>query len=328
MSAARRRVSPSRLACGVVTGLLAALLLPAAATAAEPGPPLTVPVEQLEQAVECDGGALAGRRTVLLIHGTGSTPEEAWSWNYARALPASGYGVCTVKLPDRAVGNFTVAAEYAVYAARRAYQVSGRKIAILGHSQGGLMNVWIAKFWPDVASHSTDILSLAGPMRGTALANSLCVVGACSPISWQMSMGSHVTNAATNAPLPTSTDFTSIGTLQDEIVFPQPTVSHLEGARNVMVQDLCPARIVDHGFLLSDAVGYQLVLDALEHDGPADPDRVGTAVCDTKLLPEVDPTTVASLVQTVLGLSEGLLNVRRWTLSEPPLPAYAAPYGG
>src|ERR1700712_257739 len=101
-------------------------------------PPLTVPTARLAAATHCDTVAESGtgRQTVLLIHGTGATPEEAWSWNYQIALSKAGYGICTVTLPNRALSNFSVASEYAVYAARHAYQRSGRKIAIIGHSQG------------------------------------------------------------------------------------------------------------------------------------------------------------------------------------------------
>lgn len=48
------------------------------------------------------------------------------------------HATSAVTLPNRAVGQFTTSAQYAVYAARYAYEVSGQKIAIIGHSQGGL----------------------------------------------------------------------------------------------------------------------------------------------------------------------------------------------
>ncbi|MFF3572697.1 alpha/beta fold hydrolase [Nocardia jiangxiensis] len=107
---------------------------------------------------------------MLLIPGTGGTPAEVWSWNYARALPSAGYGVCTVALPDRALGSFATSAEYAAYAALYAHRVSGRPIAVLGHSQGGVMAFRIAKFWPQVADVASDVIGLAAPLGGTALA--------------------------------------------------------------------------------------------------------------------------------------------------------------
>ena len=121
---------------------------------ADPGPALTVPESDLAAAAWCDPTLLPGtnRQAVLLIHGTGSTPDEAWGWGYQKALTADGFAVCTVTLPDRAVGNFTISAEYAVYAARYAYKLSGRKIAIIGHSQGAVIAAWIRPFEASVCS--------------------------------------------------------------------------------------------------------------------------------------------------------------------------------
>ncbi|MCW2757988.1 MAG: putative lipase [Nocardioidaceae bacterium] len=305
-------------------------LAPAGATAPPPGPALTVPEAQLAAAVSCDATARSGnaRQVVLLIPGTGATAEEAWAWNYERSLPAAGFGTCTVQLPERSLGDFTVSAQYAVYAARHAYQLSGKPIAILGHSQGGLMAVWIAKFWPDVAAHASDVIGLAADVRGTQLANTLCTAGSCAPIAWQMARGSHLTNAATNAPLPSGPAFTSIGSLTDEVVFPQPTVSSFPGVRATMVQDVCPVRVVDHGLLLADAVGYQLVLDALTHAGPAVAARVPRTTCLAVTMPGVDPLGATQFAQTVVALSLGLGDVPGYTTAETPLPAYAQPYGG
>jgi triacylglycerol lipase len=316
----------SLTALALTIGVLSWVGGPAAGT--DPGPVLTVSEASLAAATHCDATAMSGSQTVLLIHGTGATPDEAWSWNYEKALPAAGFGVCTVALPDRALGDFTVSAQYAVYAARYAYRVSGQKIAIIGHSQGGLMAVWIAKFWPDVAQHSTDIISLAGNLHGTALANTLCSAGSCSLIAWQMAMGSHLTTAASNAPLPGSTSFTSIGSRDDEVVFPQPYASTLAGARTIMLQDVCPVRLVDHGLLLSDAVAYRLVLDALTHDGPASTARISPLVCLQTTMPGTDPVGSAQFANTLVALSVGLLNATRWIDAEPALPPYAAPYGG
>ncbi|HEY3691301.1 MAG TPA: hypothetical protein VGL46_13495 [Pseudonocardiaceae bacterium] len=83
---------------------------------------MSVPGDQLATAAWCGPSVAAesGKQAVLLIHGSGS----------------------------------------AVYAARFAYQRSGRKSAIIGHSQGALMAVWIAKFWPEVADHATDVIGL------------------------------------------------------------------------------------------------------------------------------------------------------------------------
>lgn len=297
-----------------------------AALADGPGPGFTVPAEQLARAVQCDDGARSGRPTVLLIPGTGGTPREVWSWNYERALPAAGYGVCTVALPDRALGSFATSAEYAAYATLYAHRVSGRPIAIVGHSQGGVMAFWIAKFWPEVADVASNVIGLAAPLDGTGLADGLCGDGRCSPIAWQMRSNSHLTHAFRNAPLRSGPAYTSIASYQDEVVFPQPTASSLPGVHTVMVQDVCPGRPADHGTLVIDSAAYGLVLDALAHHGPADVGRVDHSLCSQPALPGVDWSGGTGFQATLTALSVGLLNPANWTAAEAPLPAYAARY--
>lgn len=313
----------ARLAIAAGTAFLLVVGGPAGA-AEPPGPPLSVAPDRLAAAAWCDPSVTpgSGRQAVLLIHGTGSTPDEAWGWGYERALPAAGYGICTVTLPGRAVGDLTVSAQYAVYAARYAYQRSGRPIAILGHSQGGLIAAWIATYWPDVAQHATDVLSIAGPMRGTGLASTICAGGACSPLTWQLRIGSAVVTALGSAPRP-NVAVTSIGSLQDEIVFPQPFADRLPGAANIMVQGVCPLHVVEHGLLLGDAVGYALVIDALTHDGPARASRVPLATCLQPTLPGADLVAAAPFLRTVVALGVGITDPRAFVTSEPPLPAYA-----
>jgi len=303
-----------------ILAMLLGSLAPRAAAA--DSPTLTEPRAQLAAATHC---ALAGatRRTVLLVHGTGSTPDEAWGWNYSIALRHLGYGVCTVTLPDRGTVKLGRSAEYVAYAARVAYQHSDRKIAIMGHSQGGLLAAWVVRFWPDIARHTADLVALSGPVRGTQLANTLCAAGECSTISWQHRRGSRFVRAFNRAPAPMGVAQTSIGTLQDEIVFPQPQASTISGGTTIMVQSLCPARIVDHGLMLADAAVYRLVLDALQHRGPARLDRVDRSVCSQTTLPGTDPAGSVGFANTLVGLMLGLFNATQWVSAEPAPPAYA-----
>ena len=61
---------------------------------------------------------------------------------------------------------------------------------------------------------------------------------------------------------PDGPELISIWTSQDEVVSP-PDTAHLDGARNVVVQRICPGRAVNHGQLPTDAVVDALVLRAL-----------------------------------------------------------------
>ncbi|CAM5779048.1 esterase/lipase family protein [Rhizobacter fulvus] len=309
-----------------VTALLCAGAVQAAM--AQSGPPLTVSQAELAAAAWCDPSVApgTGRQAVLLIHGTGSTPHESWSWNYMNALPAAGYGVCTVTLPERSVGSFTRSAEFAVYAARYAYQRSGSKIAIIGHSQGGTIAAWIAKFWPDVARNATDVISLAGVMQGSGFASTACAPGACTPLLWQLRIGAQHMAALSGSPMQKGAAITSIGTLLDELVFPQPLASTFPGTSNITLQTVCPLRATEHGLMVSDAVVYALVLDALRNAGGAVASRVSPLTCLQVSLPGTDPTGAAGFLNTIAALGLGLTDVSQFVTREPPLPAYAAPY--
>ncbi|WP_114451629.1 esterase/lipase family protein [Halopolyspora algeriensis] len=257
------------------------------------GPALRTPQWRLEQALECGEKVASAERTpVILVHGTGATPEENWSGGYVQALPRAGFPVCTVELPERALVDLQVSAEYVVHAIREVYELSGREVGLVGHSQGGLHPVWALRFWPDLADMVEDSIGLAAPYGGTAAANADCGDGSCVTAYWQMRRGADYITALRRQSPPAGVAYTSIGTRTDELVQPAPEATHLPGARNIFVQDVCPARPVDHLAMAFDAAGYALVLDALTHPGPAEVSRISPLVCTRLFGPDMDPPRV------------------------------------
>ena len=271
----------------------------------------------------------AARGVVLLVPGTGSRPDEAFSWGYQRALAADRFATCTVALPDDGLGSFTTAAVRVRRAIRATADLAGRRISVVGHSQGGALPVWAVKFWPGSARRVKDIVSLAGPFGGTHLGNELCTSGHCAALAWQLRIGARTVAALQHAPLPTGRTapaVTSLAGPYDEIVRPQPYASHLDGATNVVLNQVCPADPSEHGLILGDPVGYALTLDALTHAGPADPDRIPASTCDQTFIPHGDPSGSAAFLQSVARFTTGLADPSRWVTAEPRLPAYARPY--
>ena len=271
----------------------------------------------------------AARGVVLLVPGTGSRPDEAFSWGYQRALAADGFATCTVALPDDGLGSFTRAAVRVRKAIRATADLADRRISVVGHSQGGALPVWAVKFWPGSARRVDDIVSLAGPFGGTRLGNELCTAGRCAALAWQLRVGARTVAALQHAPLPTgrkAPDVTSLAGPYDEIVRPQPYASHLDGATNVVLNEVCPADPSEHGLILGDPVGYALALDALTHRGPADPGRIPASTCNQTFIPHGDPTGSPAFLQSVARFATGLADPTRWVTSEPPVPAYARRY--
>ncbi len=289
------------------------------------GPRLTEPRAALRRATRCDPRARlrSAKRVVLLVHGTATTPQESWSWGYERALRADGFALCTVRLPDFGLGSMTRSAEYVVAAARIAIRRADRRIAMIGHSQGGELAVWTTRFWPDVARGVHDVVALASPLDGTAFANELCALGRCAALAWQSSRGSQTIAALRRAPVPRGVATTSIATRYDQIVRPQPAVNRIRGARDIMLQDVCLNDPVEHNLILGDPLGYALAIDAITHAGPAEPRRIPASTCQQTFIPHGDFFGASAGLSSMVRFFTGLTDPRRFVDAEPPPPAYA-----
>jgi pimeloyl-ACP methyl ester carboxylesterase len=313
----------------LLAAVLAAALLPAAASA-KPRP-LSVPKAQLRASFACDGSLKGAARTpVLLVPGTGEDPDF-FAWNYEPALRRLGVRFCTVTLPEHGTGDIQVAAEYVVSAIRRMHARTGHRIAVLGHSQGGMVPRWALRFWPDTRRMIDDLVGLAASNHGTTAARSACASG-CSAATWQQRDDSKFI-AALNAGVETwkGISYTSAFTHFDEIVTPNQdaqtgsTALHTGAGQiaNVAVQDLCPNDTADHLQLgSSDAVGYALAIDALTHAGPAEAARVPATTCLQPAQPGVNPATGAGDAATSYAKVAQQFGSGKVLSAEPPLKCY------
>ena len=303
------------LVAGIAAGPLSA--------ADDPG--LSVPAAVTGAALHCPTPVRAGRPPVLLVHGTFTNADESWGWGYARALPRLGYDTCTLTLPDRATGDIQVAAEYVVAAVRTLAGAGGGPVDVVTHSQGGLEARWALRWWPSLREQVDDLVMLAAPNHGTVVAEVQSATGASCPACWQMRPGSaFLTALNAGDETPGEVSYTSVYTLFDEVVpqVPPPPTSALEGARNVLVQDLCAGRPVDHVTMLGDAAVFALVVDALGHPGPADPARLSPLTCLGTVMPGADPVALAAIAAG--DLHDPAIPPEFLTTSEPPLQPYAA----
>ncbi len=162
------------------------------------------------------------------------------------------------------------------------------------------------------------------PNRGTQLSNFACerVADGCSPAGWQQRQGSAFLGALnTGDETPGAVDYTSMATLHDEIVYPQPEASRLEGARNIVLQDVCEGRVVEHLGLAADALVFALTVDAIENPGPADPARLAGGLCAQLFVPGSDAEDVPALADA--GASALIALTSAQTVpAEPPLRCY------
>jgi hypothetical protein len=303
-----------------------------------PGPALTVPEAQLRASLSCtDGVRGAARAPVLLLGATTVTTTENYSWNWEPALTAAGIPFCTSDQPGalgQNMGDMQDRAEYIVYAIRRMHELAGRRIAIVGHSQGGMVMRWPLRFWPDTRAMVEDVIGMAATNHGSTVIPALCVPS-CAPALWQQRAASDWTRALNSGQETfAGIDYTEIYSHTDELVQPNADddgTSSLHGPgaiANVAVQDVCPADVYEHLFVGTvDPAAWALGLDALTHDGPADPTRVPRSVCTDTTMPGYSgPGAAAALAQALTQVTTQLLTAPR-TPSEPALRCYTQAAG-
>jgi hypothetical protein len=317
-----------------------ALLAPASAAAItyapvdQPGPALSVPQSQLDASLQCSGNLATGPAPVLLVPGTGSNPHSNFSWNWEPALSNLGISWCAVTLPGNALGDVQIAGEYVVNGIRTMYARAGRRISIIGHSQGGMLPRWPLRFWPDTRAMVDDQIGFAPSNHGTTGAEVLCALS-CSAADWQQSDKSEFIKAL-NSHQETfpGISYTEIYSHLDEIVTPNNDdtgSSSLHGGggdiSNVAIQDICPLDPSEHLAIgTQDAVAYDLAVDALEHPGPADPARAqagDSGICTPlKLMPGINPVTYpADLASAAADLATNTATAPS-VKSEPRLACY------
>jgi len=295
----RRLLLTAILALGVLAPTAAARPF---AAVDRPGPALDVPAQQLATSLQCSPGIdHAVRAPVLLVPGTGVTAYQEFSWNYERALTQRGIPWCGVSFPDSGNDDMQINGEYVVNAIRTMHARAGRRIAIYGHSQGGEVPRWALRFWPDTRAMVDDVVGAAGPNHGSIVANAACGIRKpCQPSDWQAATNSHFI-AALNSYQETfpGISYTEVYSRFDEEVQPNQNdtgTSSLHGGggqiTNVAVQDVCPNDVVEHlGVGSYDPVTFAALVDALDHDGPAVPARLGLNPCIQRFMPGVNPVT-------------------------------------
>jgi triacylglycerol esterase/lipase EstA (alpha/beta hydrolase family) len=299
------------------------------------GPKLEVPGKLLRAALRCTPDVATNpREPILLVPGTTMTPEENFSWNYEPALASLGLPYCTVELPNKAMTDIQVAAEYVVYALRRMSSFEGRararKVQIIGYSQGGMVPRWALRFWPDTRKLVDDDVGLDASNHGTVTADPDCLE-ACAPAVWQQrDISAFIAALNSYAETFPGISYTEIYSEDDEIVVPNldeqgSSSVHTGGGTiaNIAVQEVCPGHVADHLAMGSyDPVGYALAIDAVTHAGPAEAARVALTVCAEPFQPGVDPSTFAEDDAGYDRTAGETFATYPRSTSEPPLRCY------
>ncbi|MCI5062285.1 MAG: lipase family protein [Algiphilus sp.] len=315
-------------------------------------PELETSVEARDAALNCTEFQNPDKPPVLLVHGTTTNGTEQFTVFYTPQLVERGFDVCIVTYPDRGLGDQQISAEYIVHALRTIYAETGRKVAMIGHSQGATMPRWALKHWASAREAVADFVLIAGPNHGTAIAIPATIgesllellglsalpVGILPEAFYQFAPASDFV-AVLNADdeTPGALEYTNLYTRFDELVRPVepvPTAALDFGkdnpkVANILLQDICPGHLAEHLTIgTTDTLAFALVLDAISNPGPADPERAGGAAELCGLLPIdlqtlVMPQRARDLLTIVAStLQIGLPNPHL-AASEPPLKPYA-----
>ena len=195
-----------------------------------------------------------------------------------------------MNFPDFTTADIQVSVQYLVYGLRKEFKAAGRKVAVFGISQGGLLPRFALTYWPDLRRKVGDVLAAAGAQHGTTVGRGCSDTSPCAPADWQQGRHSNLLDAINAQPdeTPGDVSYTTVRSLSDETVQPQggkhPT-SALEGARNILIQDVCPGRTTTHIGTAVDSVSFAAFVDAIERNrkgkqGAANVSRLPSDVCD------------------------------------------------
>jgi len=220
-----------------------------------------------------------------------------------------------VNFPDLTTADIQVSVEYLVHGLRREYKLAGRTVAVFGISQGGLLPRFALTYWPDLRRKVSDVLSAAGTQHGTTVTFGCSETSPCAPAGWQQARHSNLLDALNAQPdeTPGDVSYTTVRSLFDEVARPQggkqPT-SAPEGARNILIQDVCPGRTTTHIGTAVDSVSFAAFVDARAppqgQAGAAKVSRLPGDVCEHPYATGLDEAQTSA----VLNASGGLIGTQ------------------
>jgi triacylglycerol lipase len=215
---------------------------------------------------------------VVLVHGTFGDRKHLLE-NLSQAIKNDGYCVFSLDYGNRATGDIpTSAQELKGFVAKVLQATGATKVSMVGHSQGGMMPRYYIKFLGG-KKYVDDLIGLVPSNHGTGdtgpdnpLTGALLSV-VCPSCLQQTAGSAFLQQLNAGDETPGKVSYTVITTRYDEVVTPYISAYLAPGKRttNITLQDLCPNDLSEHLTIPTDPVAIQIVLNALDRKGPADP---------------------------------------------------------
>lgn len=197
---------------------------------------------------------------VLLVPGYGgaTTGLEA----LASALRAQGREAVVVAAPGDGTGDLREAARVVSRTVDTALSAGAASVDLVGYSAGGVIARLVVRERPQDVRR---VVTLGSPHHGTELAalGAAFSPGRCPVACQQLVPGSDLLDELNDGDeTPVGPQWLALWTTQDEVVTP-PESARLDGAVNVVLQELCPGVQVTHAQLPTVAVVTALVAQAV-----------------------------------------------------------------
>jgi triacylglycerol lipase len=215
---------------------------------------------------------------VVLVHGTVGDRRHLLE-AMGKAIKAEGFCVYAIDYGNRGLDDIVGSADDLKAFVDRVLDSTGaEKVSMVGHSQGGMMPRYYIKFLGG-AEHVDDLVGIAPSNHGTKLipaSNPIAdllpglICMACSQQAWGSEF---LANLNADDETPGDVSYTQITTKLDEVVVPHTSGYLTPGPNttNLTLQNRCPLALAEHILIPTARGTISLTLDALTHDGPADP---------------------------------------------------------
>jgi triacylglycerol lipase len=211
--------------------------------------------------IACATSGVVGPAADPVIIVAGTLSPASVNELLARRLRKDGYEAWVFELVAKGTADIdTSARALAVRVSEVLARTGASHVDLIGHSQGAI----VARHY--IKSHGgadrvDDYIGLAGPQYGSSVAK---LVPRPFIACEQMEPGSAFLEALNaDDDTPGAATYTTVYTIFDAFVRPLESATLRDGAANVKVQDLCPARVVTHLGLILDGTVYSIVESVL-----------------------------------------------------------------
>lgn len=228
-------------------------------------------------------------KPVILAHGTDATAYSDWS-AISPQLKSAGYCVFAVNYGGKPGGPrfgtedmYVSAGQVADFVHRVRTETGAAKVDLVGFSQGAtatrmfvnqmggaaVVDRWVGVASPSYGGQFYGVAPVAAAIPG-GTAVIAAVLG--QAVAQQVQGSELLTALNAGGDTVPGVSYTTIGTRYDEMIQPYTNVElHGAGARNVLIQDLCPQNKTGHMNMAYDPFTISLVVGALDPEHAPEP---------------------------------------------------------